>query len=618
MNKNNHSPRLFFWSRVVSIGAIIVVVLFASYGFYLVDKVDTMQQQWVEYNQKFTKIANQLQKLHDALGYGGLIHDFKNYVLRFNGKYEKRTQEAFLNSRQALDDLNNSLTEPTALRATEEIKRTINEYYQNYQNLRQLGNQELDIAYRDQFVKVNDEAAFKALAYLRQYIVKKSEHQQQQTNMAVENVLSFFYRGAWFAPMLLIVVLMMNLLMGRLRASYLEVQAAHNFIDNLISQSPDALIVLKPDGKIIRTNNKASELFGYQEEEFKTLHIQQLIPELYNDEQYKLRAEYADSENTSYPVSQPIPIPTKDGQLPICEIAFRSNGKGENRVITASARDVTEREKTRIELKEAKFRAEVNLKRLQEAQESLVRSEKLASLGGLVAGIAHEINTPVGTTVTAASHLEEETKSIRKLYENEDLSAEELEEYFSICDEATRLICINCNRAAELIQSFKQVAVDQTSEEHRQFDLKNYIDEIVLSLRPKLKNLPHQIEINCPEHLILNSYPGLLSQLLSNLILNSINHAWEEGDEGIIQIIVSQPDDNKIQMIYHDNGKGIPIQNQDKIFDPFFTTKRGSGGSGLGLHILHNLIYQRLGGELSLSSQENMGTTFTITLPQCI
>jgi len=618
MNKINKSPRLFFWSRVVSIGAIIVVILFTSYGFYLASKVETMQQQWITYNLKFTKIANELQELHDALGYGGLIHDFKNYVLRYNDKYDQRTQIAFQESWRVLTNLQNSLNEHSALEDTQEIKRTVDEYYRNYQLIRGQGKLHSNAEARDKVVKVNDGPAFEALGRLRQFIVSQSELQQVSTNNAVDQVLKLVYKGVWFVPMLLIALLMMNILMGRLRAAYIEVQNAREFIDNLLSHSPDALIVLNSQGHIIRSNTKATELFGYSENEFANMTIERLMPEKYRDGHIGLRNEFITQGISSPVMSRPLPIQTKNGDSPICEIALSTSGEGQAKIITASIRDVSERERTRTELKEAKFRAEVNLKRLQTAQDYLVRSEKLVALGGLVAGIAHEINTPIGTTVTAATHLEDETQRIKKMYENEDLGADELEEYFSICNEATRLISLNCKRAADLILSFKQVAVDQTSEEKRIFDLKTYIEEIILSLRPELKKHPHQIEIKCQPDITLNSYPGMFSQLLSNLIVNSLTHAWDEGEQGIIQINVDNISDNQVKIIYHDNGKGIPISDQDKVFDPFFTTKRGNGGSGLGLHILHNLIYQRLEGELQLNSSENNGTTFTIILPKSI
>jgi len=618
MKNSNNSPRLFFWSRIISVGTFLVVFLYASYGFYLADKVDGMQQQWLTYNTNFTRISDALQELHTALGYGGLIHDFKNFVLRHNEKYNQRTEAAFQDSRQALSNLQQAFNDDSVQKDFNEIERTINQYYRNYQLLSNSDWLQSNAEQRDKIVKVDDGPAFIALTHLRKSILARSKQQQFSTNNAVEQVLNLVYTGIWFVPMLLIAVVMMHLLMGRLRAAYIEVQSSRLFIDNLLSNSPDALIVLDSHGHIIKSNTKSGELFGYSREEFTNLSIEQLMPEKYRNAHIHLRTKFMHNEYTQPVMSRPLPIQTKTGQILICEIALSSSGCDDSKVITASVRDVSERERTRTELKEAKYRAEVSLKQLQEAQDSLVRSEKLASLGGLVAGIAHEINTPIGTTLTAATHLEDETKKVQDLYKNEDLGADELEEYFAVGSEACRLITLNCNRAAELIQSFKQVAVDQTSEEKRDFELKTYIDEIILSLRPKLKNLPHQIEIDCPKDIYLNSYPGMFSQLLSNLIFNSIIHAWDEGQQGIIQITINNLDENRIQIIYHDNGKGIPSDHQTKVFDPFFTTKRGSGGSGLGLHILHNLIYQSLGGELNLSSEENKGTTFTINLPKQI
>lgn len=268
------------------------------------------------------------------------------------------------------------------------------------------------------------------------------------------------------------------------------------------------------------------------------------------------------------------------------------------------------------ELMIAKNEAETAFNSLKQTQNTLVQSEKMAALGGLVAGIAHEINTPVGVILMSSTHLETETDKVCWRYQQGELSGDELESYFDTARQSVRLMTINSQRAAELINSFKQVAVDQTGGERREFDLKGYIEEVVLSLRPKLKRTAISITIECPEGLTVDSYPGALSQILTNFIVNSLQHAYQPDQAGRLNIRVTLLPDDTIRLIYSDDGKGIPPELQSKIFDPFFTTQRGNGGSGLGLHIVYNAVHQTLKGRLQMYSAFAQGTMFTLHFPR--
>ena len=252
--------------------------------------------------------------------------------------------------------------------------------------------------------------------------------------------------------------------------------------------------------------------------------------------------------------------------------------------------------------------------RLQQANESLMRAEKMASLGNMVAGIAHEINTPVGIILTGASHLTGETEKLKRLYQSDDLSMEEMDAFIASTEEATTLILSNAHRAADLIHSFKQVAVDRTAGERRTFSLKGYINEILLSLRPQLKKRPITVTVDGPDDLNLDSYPGALSQVITNLVMNSLTHGFEEAQEGNITLQFTRIRDD-VNIIYHDDGKGIPDEYRQCIFDPFFTTRRNLGGSGLGLNIVFNLVSKILGGTVALADPSEPGSTFVLRLP---
>jgi signal transduction histidine kinase len=272
--------------------------------------------------------------------------------------------------------------------------------------------------------------------------------------------------------------------------------------------------------------------------------------------------------------------------------------------------------KRTAELSIAKDEAEQSLRLLQETQENLVQAEKMAALGGLVAGISHEINTPIGITVTSASFLNAETNKVMLLYQEGELGGDELESYFETAKQSTHLMMINCQRAADLIQSFKQISVDQTSEQLREFNLKNYLDEILLSLRPALKKRLIDVKLDCLPSLFVLGYPGAISQIVTNFVMNSLLHAYDSNENGTITLSVSLLSADKIELRYSDNGKGIRPDIQSKIFDPFFTTQRGNGGSGLGLHVVYNLVHQVLKGSLQINSIEGKGTTFTLNFPK--
>jgi len=253
--------------------------------------------------------------------------------------------------------------------------------------------------------------------------------------------------------------------------------------------------------------------------------------------------------------------------------------------------------------------------KIKATQAQLIESKKMAALGGLVAGVAHEINTPVGVGVTAASHLAEKTESFGKLLASGALKRSELQQYLDICAEASRMILANLKRAAELIQSFKQVAVDRTSQKRREFVLGTFFDEVLLSLKPALKLTEHRVEVVCEEGLAMDSYPGALSQILTNFVMNSLLHGFDENEAGTLRIEAAGEGD-MVRLRYADDGRGMDARVREKIFEPFFTTKRGQGGSGLGMHLVYNLVTQTLGGRIECVSSPGEGTAFTIMMPR--
>ncbi|MBI9100169.1 MAG: hybrid sensor histidine kinase/response regulator [Spirochaetaceae bacterium] len=264
-------------------------------------------------------------------------------------------------------------------------------------------------------------------------------------------------------------------------------------------------------------------------------------------------------------------------------------------------------------VKERTAELESSIKVIKEAQAKLVQSEKMAALGGLVAGVAHEINTPVGVGITAASHMETATKDFEKLFVSQQMKKSDLQNFLITTKEASRILLTNLTRAAQLIQGFKQVSVDQNTGSRRVFDFKEYIDKILMSLHPKIKMTKHQIIVNCPDKLMIDTFPGAISQILTNLIMNSLTHGFSENDEGTITITTEEKPEF-LEVMYHDDGTGIDEENISHVFDPFFTTKRTSGGTGLGMNIVYNLVTQKLGGQIRCESLEGEGTRFFFTV----
>ncbi len=253
---------------------------------------------------------------------------------------------------------------------------------------------------------------------------------------------------------------------------------------------------------------------------------------------------------------------------------------------------------------------------LRQAMAQLMQSEKLAALGSLVAGVAHELNTPLGNTRTIAGALGEEVRAFAVSVDSGILRRSQLEAFINRSQEAVALLECNAARAADLIGHFKQVAVDQTSMRRRRFHLRRTVEEILATLQPQFKHTAHRYELDIPAELELDSYPGPLEQIIANLVTNSLAHGFAGLEAGRIRILARAKDRQQVVLTYLDNGLGIPSDTQNRIFEPFFTTGLGSGGSGLGLFIVYNLVTGVLGGTIQVQSHPGQGTNFTLTLPR--
>ncbi|MEJ6006869.1 ATP-binding protein [Paucibacter sp. AS339] len=321
-----------------------------------------------------------------------------------------------------------------------------------------------------------------------------------------------------------------------------------------------------------------------------------------------------------------------DGSVRLCEVSGRYLNIHGERVVLTSYLDVTDRKRVAAQLNEMNSQLEARvtertaqlerrnqeldeaLQILQHAQTELVRSEKLASLGSLVAGIAHELNTPIGNAMLMATTLAARQKDFEAAMV-QGLRRSSLQDFLAALHEASRVLEASLGRAAELISSFKQVAVDQSSYQLREFDLKEVLHETALSLGPSLRRSGVSLREDVPEGQRMNSYPGPLIQVFMNIVNNAMLHAFEPGKPGLIEIKAQALNHERVLIELSDDGQGMPSEHLTRAFDPFFTTKLGQGGSGLGLHIVYNLVTGLLGGQISIISSPGQGTRVSIELP---
>jgi PAS domain S-box-containing protein len=278
--------------------------------------------------------------------------------------------------------------------------------------------------------------------------------------------------------------------------------------------------------------------------------------------------------------------------------------------------DISERKRSEREVRRARDAAEAALQNLRETQNSLIEAEKLAALGRLVAGVAHEINNPLGTSLTVASTLERKSKQFAAETAQGTLKRSSLNEFVNAVRDGSAQLQESLNRAAGLIQSFKQVVSDRNNSDLRSFDLGDLTEQVAIGLRPALPKHGVTLNVECEQGLSMTSHPGSYGQVLTNLFLNAIAHAFPDGRQGNIAIKVSARGANDVEILFSDDGCGMSPDVRRQAFDPFFTTRRHQGGTGLGLHIVYTVVTDRLGGQLRLSSEPGKGTEARIILPR--
>lgn len=394
----------------------------------------------------------------------------------------------------------------------------------------------------------------------------------------------------------------------------------------LVRNSSDAMFLLS--GHVLfDCNDAALSLFGYAKEELIAQSPEILSPARQPDGSLSLTEgkRLIDLAAAGEPQRFEWVHRRRDGTVFDAEVSLNRFLENEDVVVFGIVRDISERKQREREIQELNATLEqrvadrtaelqATLERLKRTQHELLQSEKLASLGALVAGVAHELNTPIGNAVTVSSSLLDAHRRFSGQVEN-GLTRRALQDFLADVGEGSQIIERNLSRAAELISSFKQLAVDQTSDQRRQFKLKDVVNEIILTMKPTLRRTSITLDDAVPEGLTLDSHPGPLGQVLMNLINNAILHAYAEGAQGTIGLCASLTAPDWLCIEVKDDGCGMDAATQKRIFDPFYTTRMGRGGSGLGLHIVYTLTTGILGGRIEVRSEPGRGSVFEVHLP---
>lgn len=325
----------------------------------------------------------------------------------------------------------------------------------------------------------------------------------------------------------------------------------------------------------------------------------------------------------------------RDGHTIVCLMSGRTFIAGDEKLILFTVVDVTRQREAEREIRnmnlELELRVQARTEKLEIAnrelsvalesvramQTELVRSEKLAALGSLVAGVAHELNTPIGNSVTVGSTLQYQVADLAQAFEKGELRRSTMLVFLENAQRGTEILMRALTRASELIRSFKRVAVDQSSDQRRSFDLQTTLREICLTLEPMFKNTPFDLTLALPDKVEMDSFPGALGQLITNFVSNALQHGFEGRERGQMHVRAAVAGTDHVTLQFSDDGIGMTEDTRKRVFDPFFTTKLGQGGSGLGMNIVYNIVHDILGGSIEIASSPDAGTLITVRLPVC-
>ena len=382
--------------------------------------------------------------------------------------------------------------------------------------------------------------------------------------------------------------------------------------------APIGLACLSLDCRYLQINQRLTEICGISVEDHLGRSVRDCVPALANSVEQIVRSIMETGEPvTGIEVAGQRADQSEERSWVTYWHPLRSPN-GEIVAVNVAAEEITARKRSEQEMRRAREAAETALQHLRETQASLIEAEKLAALGRLVAGVAHEINSPVGISLTIASSLQRRYEVFAGEVERGDIRRSALNEFLGGVKDAAVQLVANLFRASELVQSFKQVAADRSGLERRRFDVGELAEQVLIGLRPELRKRGLMLDITCEPDLVVDSLPGPYGLVVSNLVLNSIMHAFPNGGAGTISLKAGAFGNDDVEIVVSDSGCGMTPQVRRHAFDPFFSTRRHEGATGLGLHIVHSMVVDRLEGRLALTSEPGAGTMVRLILPRTI
>jgi PAS domain S-box-containing protein len=432
--------------------------------------------------------------------------------------------------------------------------------------------------------------------------------------------------------MLAVLIGLIALLGRNLRRSREQLLVTQEKFFGLFEHSPMPLVLIGyPDNIIMEINRAWADQLGYDRDEVlgrdtTTVGIWIDLAQRNRIIEQLLQAAYLPPED--------VQLRHKDGRTLTFSLSASEFEAGQNRLFIFNLYDVNHQRAIEQEIRDLNTQLEERVAsrttRLETAnaeltraltslgtmQDELIRSEKMAALGSLVAGVAHELNTPIGNSLTVATTIEAHAETFETVIRSGQISRRQLGEFVQSVRDGSSILTRTLNRAAALVSSFKQVAVDQTSDTRRRFALRKTLEEILTTLDPIVRKTPHNFVLGEIDAIEMDSYPGALTQLINNFMNNSLLHGFEGRERGTMRLTACAVGAEMVEIMFSDDGVGISEDNMSKVFDPFYTTKLGSGGSGLGMHIAYNLVSNLLGGTVRLSSQLGQGLTITVRIPR--
>lgn len=407
-----------------------------------------------------------------------------------------------------------------------------------------------------------------------------------------------------------------------LKDSFEKIQISEEKYRTLVENIDDMIYSVTPDYKFIAINQRFEREIDLERKAVIGKGIEVVFSQPEELKFWKEQVDRVVASREKYTFQYAKVLKDKKRHVYNVNLIPMVNILGRVDMILGSNSDITELVEAQEEIQELHEMEKAKLEKMVDARtmelkfamDELIEKEKMASLGGLVSGIAHEINTPLGVSVSAASYLQAIKDQLLTQMQNGTMTKSQLIEFLHNLEETSNILNTNLYRAAELVKSFKEISVNQITEDLSYFNFKEYMDMILLSLKHEYKNSGHTIAIDCDESLVIKSYPGVYAQILTNLVMNALIHGLKDAENGKIEINVQKESDH-LSLQFSDSGVGIPPEALPKIFEPFYTTNRGKGGSGLGLNVVYNLVTGKLNGKITCTSKVGEGTRFTIRVP---